>query len=31
MRRDWEVTEVVEEVTSEDRLEIDRGCRRGDE
>ena len=26
MRRDWEVTEVVGEVTSEERLGGDRGC-----
>ena len=31
MRRDWEVTEVVGEVTSEERLGGDRGCGRGDE
>ena len=29
MRRDWEMTEVVEEVTSEERLGGDRGCGRG--
>ena len=31
MRRDWEVTEVVGEVTSEDKLGDDRGCGRGDQ
>ena len=31
MWRDREVTEVVGEVTSEERLGGDRGCERGDE
>ena len=31
MRIDWEVTEVVGEVTSKDRLGCDRGCGRGDQ
>ena len=31
MRRDWEVTKVVGEVTSEDRLGGDKGCGRSDQ
>ena len=31
MRIDWELTEVVGEMTSEDRLGGDRGCGRGDQ
>ena len=31
MRIDWEVTQVMEEVTSDDRLGSDRGCGRGDQ
>ena len=31
MRIDWEVTKVVGEVTSKDRLGGDRGCERGDQ
>ena len=31
MTIDWEVTEVVGEVTREDRLGGDKGCGRGDQ
>ena len=31
MRIDWEVTGVVGEVTSEERLGGDKGCGRGDQ
>ena len=31
MRIDWKLTEVVEEVTNEERLGSDKGCGRGNE